>query len=512
MKDRSVEINNCDEFLTNQPSLQLMLILKVAFDCIRTAFRHFRLYLLSPSEKSFERSFLEKNPWKIPLPSEERKPTLKLIREMPKVKSDKKPTNINTNVNPIITNYPPLQPAPVIHALPPPKFNDSHLFNGALVFQDQRLTEEEHALLRNPPYQLTLCLEVLLSPARRNRKNKTKPENKIPRPQNAWVLFRKDYEASQRMQFPEKALKMKTVSTDAGDVWRNQSSQVKRYFEILSRLAHEYHKAMYPNYKYTPKKKQKDIISNKDWIFHNGVKTLVANGVTQVMQVATPEESSALDNSFVSTSPHYYSSPTSPQSTLAFSISPDCSPISPSEESKSSLCVGEFLFSPNESQSISDVKGSYAGSSTNIGEYDTDYDIFQNFILSTTVLGNNPPIAGSGIGTDIKKNENFRNIDDVSFADTLLYDPISSEFATRNNEFFYETNNLEHTDSYNMNSCNEISTVVSTVESKMIVNYSEALPPSSVIPDYMMHEYNNGCFSDISADTFFNQHSSSLEF
>ncbi|CAG8749230.1 12114_t:CDS:2, partial [Racocetra fulgida] len=61
--------------------------------------------------------------------------------------------------------------------------------------------------------------------ARKNRKNKSKPENKIPKPQNAWVLFRKDYEANQRMRFPDKALKIKNVSTNAGDVWRNQPSK-----------------------------------------------------------------------------------------------------------------------------------------------------------------------------------------------------------------------------------------------------------------------------------------------
>src|SRR6266498_888071 len=138
------------------------------------------------------------------------------------------------------------------------------------MFLNQCLNDEENSLIKNPPYQLTLPLEELLFPARKNRKNKNKPQGKIPRPQNAWVLFRKDYEANQRMRFPDKALKMKNVSTDAGEVWRKQSTKVKRYFEILSRLAHEQHKKLYPNYKYTPKKKIPKDNDSKDWVFRDG--------------------------------------------------------------------------------------------------------------------------------------------------------------------------------------------------------------------------------------------------
>ncbi|CAG8444052.1 8642_t:CDS:2 [Diversispora eburnea] len=80
--------------------------------------------------------------------------------------------------------------------------------------QDLGFENQDHKLILNPPYQLTLSLDSLLLPARRNRKNKI---NKIPRPQNAWVLFRKDYEANKRIQFPDQLFKIKTVSINAGD-------------------------------------------------------------------------------------------------------------------------------------------------------------------------------------------------------------------------------------------------------------------------------------------------------
>ncbi|RHZ87023.1 hypothetical protein Glove_41g84 [Diversispora epigaea] len=147
-------------------------------------------------------------------------------------------------------------------------------------------------LILNPPYQLSLSLDSLLLPARRNRKNKI---NKIPRPQNAWVLFRKDYEANKRIQFPDQLFKMKTVSINAGDEWKIQSYQVKRYFEILSKLALAKHKIIYPDYKYTPKKRSN---SNKDWVFHN---TLVLGEDNQINKIN--QDDNSYEFSTIATSP-----------------------------------------------------------------------------------------------------------------------------------------------------------------------------------------------------------------
>ncbi|CAG8438482.1 1597_t:CDS:2 [Diversispora eburnea] len=134
-------------------------------------------------------------------------------------------------------------------------------------------------LILNPPYQLTLSLDSLLLPARINHRNRKNKINKIPRPQNAWILFRKDYEANKRIKFPDQLFKMKTISINAGDEWKIQSSQVKRYFEILSKLALEKHKIIYPDYKYTPKRRSN---SNKDLVFH---KTLVLGEDNQINKI-----------------------------------------------------------------------------------------------------------------------------------------------------------------------------------------------------------------------------------
>lgn len=161
-------------------------------------------------------------------------------------------------------------------------------------------SEEEIELLQNPPYKLTLSFEELISPAENINKpsrtikktqfstimnnnskvtstvtliNKNATYIKTPRPQNAWVLFRKDYGANQRLKFPGKVLKMRNISTDASENWRNETIKVRRFFYVLSKLAYEKHKSIYPNYKYIPKKRtQKDNNSTlKTLIFRDFV-------------------------------------------------------------------------------------------------------------------------------------------------------------------------------------------------------------------------------------------------
>ncbi|CAG8782848.1 21290_t:CDS:1 [Cetraspora pellucida] len=485
---------------------------------------------------------------------------------MPKVKSDKKPASIVTNLNnttPTVINYPPLQPAPPIALVSPTKSDSMSLAHpgGALLFQKQRLNEEEHALLQNPPYQLTLSLNELLSPARKNRKNKSKPENKIPRPQNAWVLFRKDYEANQRMRFPDKALKMKNVSTDAGDVWRNQPSKVKRFFEILSRLAHEQHKALYPGYKYTPKKKVPKE-TNKDWIFHDSVKQTndaqalggipVANNTitsdVTVRQIETP----------IKTSPHYDSSPlSSPLSSTTSSMSPGCSspvfinsPTSPVDSFVSpSPCDMGFLFSstPQPFPHVDytndltvDAGPSNFGSTPDgddlfiLGGYDfrnADYETFQHLIqLAQSVLDNSSVVYKKEIESNKFNMEDNTNViegladnlaqriksDTDTYINqnanmTMLNSTVSAEVNHSFENYWQSTStsiDTNFSDSFNGNI-----TTASSIQQVSQISISTSQLPAS-IPDYLIDEYDTaffaGNFSGVQIDSLFDTSTTSF--
>ncbi|CAG8439117.1 9263_t:CDS:2 [Funneliformis caledonium] len=107
-------------------------------------------------------------------------------------------------------------------------------------------------LLPGVPYVLTLPLEELLVP-------KLSIRGKIPRPQNAWMLFRKDFTAGIKLlpMHDNKKLCVQEISSLASKSWKQQPPEVKQFFEILRMAAKETHNLHYPNYRYRPERKLK---------------------------------------------------------------------------------------------------------------------------------------------------------------------------------------------------------------------------------------------------------------
>ncbi|CAG8521584.1 4090_t:CDS:1 [Paraglomus occultum] len=97
-----------------------------------------------------------------------------------------------------------------------------------------------------------MSYDSIFSPIRKRRKssNKSSP----PRPQNAWLLFRRDFECRVRSQRPNELHTLNKISKTAAESWKIQPEKVKQYFNVLSKLASYKHKAMYPEYVYNPKK------------------------------------------------------------------------------------------------------------------------------------------------------------------------------------------------------------------------------------------------------------------
>src|SRR6185312_6749213 len=115
------------------------------------------------------------------------------------------------------------------------------------------LTPTELELIRNPPYPLTISYDSILNPIRKRRKNSNK-RNLPPRPQNAWVLFRRNFQSQERSQRPDGPHTLKQISKTAAENWKSQPKEVKQYFNLLSKLASRQHKVMYPEYVYNPRK------------------------------------------------------------------------------------------------------------------------------------------------------------------------------------------------------------------------------------------------------------------
>ncbi|PKY46012.1 hypothetical protein RhiirA4_444079 [Rhizophagus irregularis] len=326
---------------------------------------------------------------------------------MPKIKSVKLPSNINISSSSSLStsHFIPLQPAPVA-----PDDDTSSQLNEILVFPNNSslLNEEENLLINDPPYKLTLSLKDLLSPARKTRKNRSKSDDKVPRPQNAWVLFRKDYEANQRANFPDKALKMKNVSTDAGEIWRNHPVKVKRYFETLSRLAHAQHKILFPNYKYSPKKKSiiKESIQ-KDWVFKDSVKhSITLESSTPIVE--HDQESSHTDHSDSPPLLNVVISPSSPEESWNSPITIN-SPSSPSSN----------FISPSSTITSND-SGLYYSSVTSILTYSEE--TLTNLSSSSSAYYNYQQNFTSNLTDLNQSNSGYLNLENTSIND--INDPV----------------------------------------------------------------------------------------
>ncbi|CAG8491209.1 9181_t:CDS:1 [Ambispora gerdemannii] len=123
------------------------------------------------------------------------------------------------------------------------------------------LSETERKLLNECSYDLTLPIEKLTMPSNKN-------PNKTPRPQNHWIIFRKDCEANIRLRDPNVKKKIKDTARECSLKWKLQTSEVKHFFRVLEKIARENHKRIFPGYKYK-KYKSKSVKDPKYQKFIN---------------------------------------------------------------------------------------------------------------------------------------------------------------------------------------------------------------------------------------------------
>ena len=140
----------------------------------------------------------------------------------------------------------------------------------AYLSASQFLTPCEINLLLNPPYILTRSLEDLLDPNQRQRNNSTTP----PRPKNSFIIFRKNFEGFLRESHPGQSYNIQTVSRLAGEEWSNLPDTVKKYFDVLAKLARLRHKIAYPNYTYRPRQRRQ-LRRVNCWLFKEVNKDMI---------------------------------------------------------------------------------------------------------------------------------------------------------------------------------------------------------------------------------------------
>ncbi len=88
---------------------------------------------------------------------------------------------------------------------------------------------------------------------RRAVKNRKKGINSVPRPPNAFMLYRRDLNARFKCEGKINGVKSSNISKKIGDMWKEEPDDVKKTFYALARLAEQHHNLTNKGYKYQPK-------------------------------------------------------------------------------------------------------------------------------------------------------------------------------------------------------------------------------------------------------------------
>jgi hypothetical protein len=111
-------------------------------------------------------------------------------------------------------------------------------------------TDEEIVYSSNYVFTIEVAILLINSKTTRRHKKNTNP----PRPQNAFMLYRRDKTANKKLDPECAGLKQCEISKLIAEEWGEETPEVKELFRALARLSEKLHLKTHGEYKYVPKK------------------------------------------------------------------------------------------------------------------------------------------------------------------------------------------------------------------------------------------------------------------
>src|ERR1044072_1212439 len=115
--------------------------------------------------------------------------------------------------------------------------------------------KSDEEIVSSSNYVFTIEISTLLinsKTTRRYKKNK-----RPPRPQNAFMLYRRDKTANKKLDPKCAGLKQCEISKLIARGWKEETDEVRELFWALARLSEKLHSKVHGEYKYVPKKQPK---------------------------------------------------------------------------------------------------------------------------------------------------------------------------------------------------------------------------------------------------------------
>ncbi|TPX76682.1 hypothetical protein CcCBS67573_g02045 [Chytriomyces confervae] len=79
-------------------------------------------------------------------------------------------------------------------------------------------------------------------------------DGRVPRPPNAFILYRKDTQPRLVLEYKGKGRSSRDFSSMVGQMWQNESPVIKAYYQSMAKDRLAEHRRLYPDYCYRPKK------------------------------------------------------------------------------------------------------------------------------------------------------------------------------------------------------------------------------------------------------------------
>nr|QKY89069.1 mating type protein 1-1-3 [Calonectria pauciramosa] len=124
--------------------------------------------------------------------------------------------------------------------------------------QKYRLCPLSLDVVSNPTIYGNFCFESDMSsqplpntiPVPQDIDNETQP--RIPRPKNKWILYRQSKSAEVIRLNP--GVTATEISRVVSEWWKNETPEIKAYWQAMAEEEERQHKILYPDYKYTTKR------------------------------------------------------------------------------------------------------------------------------------------------------------------------------------------------------------------------------------------------------------------
>jgi hypothetical protein len=113
---------------------------------------------------------------------------------------------------------------------------------------DDFFFNNDEQIVKIPKDLLTLDIETLSNSSKKNKSKK----NEAPRPQNPFIIYKRDMEAKLRQLDEYKQLPGTGLSKLIGQMWNNETDKVKKVYQDLSNIAKTNHKISHKGYTFKP--------------------------------------------------------------------------------------------------------------------------------------------------------------------------------------------------------------------------------------------------------------------